>query len=63
MLALGWENASNPANDRKRPARTIKRPIKMCLLKKADRDADCFFMRDEVALFLAVSVVPPMGFY
>ena len=38
------ENAPRPASARKTPARTINRPIKTRRLKKADREADFFFM-------------------
>ena len=42
-LALA-ENVPKPASARKTPARTINRPIKTRRLKKADCEADFFFM-------------------
>ena len=38
------ENVPRPASARKTPARTINRPIKTRRLKKADCEADFFFM-------------------
>src|SRR4029077_13719509 len=43
-LAVIAENVPRPASARKTPARTINRPIKTRTLKKADREADFFFM-------------------
>src|SRR5713101_6213960 len=44
MLAASAENAPKPTSARKTPARTINRPIKTRRLKKADCEADFFFM-------------------
>jgi hypothetical protein len=38
------ENVPRPASARTTPASTINRPIKTRKLKKADREADFFFM-------------------
>ena len=38
------ENVPRPASARKTPVRTTKSPIKTRRLKKADREADFFFM-------------------
>ena len=38
------ENVPRPSSARKTPARTINRPIKTRRLKKADCEADFFFM-------------------
>src|SRR5437588_11797803 len=43
-VAVMVENVPKPANARKTPARTINRPIKTRRLKKADCEADFFFM-------------------
>jgi hypothetical protein len=43
-LAVSPENVPRPISARKTPARTINRPIKTRRLKKADREADFFFM-------------------
>jgi len=39
------ENVPRLTSARKTPAKTINRPIKTRRLKKADREADFFFMR------------------
>ena len=44
MLAVSAENVPRPASARKTPVKTINRPIKTRRLKKADREADFFFM-------------------
>jgi hypothetical protein len=38
------ENVPRPASARKTPVRTTNRPIRTRKLKKADREADFFFM-------------------
>ena len=43
-LAVIAENVPRPASARKTPVRTMNRPIKTRKLKKADREADFFFM-------------------
>ena len=43
-LAVIPENVPRPASTRKTPARTINRPVKTRRLKKADCEADFFFM-------------------
>jgi hypothetical protein len=43
-LAVTAENVPRPTNARKTPVKTIKRPIKTRRLKKADCEADFFFM-------------------
>ena len=43
-LAAVAENVPRPAKARKTPARTINSPIKTRRLKKADCEADFFFM-------------------
>jgi hypothetical protein len=43
-LAAITENVPRLASVRKTPARTTKSPIKTRRLKKADREADFFFM-------------------
>jgi hypothetical protein len=43
-LAVSPENVPRPISASKMPARTINRPIKTRRLKKADREADFFFM-------------------
>ena len=43
-LAVIAENVPRPASARKTPARTMNRPNKTRGLKKADREADFFFM-------------------
>ena len=40
------ENVPRPSSARKTPERTINRPIKTRRLKKADCEADFFFMSD-----------------
>src|SRR6266404_2456799 len=45
-LAAIAENVPRLASARKKPARTTKSPIKTRRLKKADREADFFFMND-----------------
>ena len=45
-LAAITENVPRLASARKTPARTTKSPIKTRRLKKADREADFFFMND-----------------
>ena len=47
-LAVIAENVPRPASARKTPARRINRPIKTRKLKKADCEADFFFMNGEV---------------
>ena len=44
LLALFAANASRPTSAREMPARAINRPIKTRRLKKADFEADFFFM-------------------
>jgi hypothetical protein len=43
-LAVSPENVPRPISARKTPARRINRPIRRRMLKKADREADFFFM-------------------
>jgi hypothetical protein len=45
-LAVIAENVPRPASARKTPTRTMSRPIKTRRLKKADCEADFFFMSD-----------------
>jgi len=45
-LAVIAENVPRPASARKIPTRTMSRPIKTRRLKKADCEADFFFMSD-----------------
>src|SRR6266567_2345890 len=60
------ENVPRPASARKTPVRTVNRPIKTRRLKKADREADFFFMNDCMwmefkceARFVAEPPLPP----
>jgi hypothetical protein len=43
-LAVSPENVPRPISARKTPARTINRPIKTRTLKKAECEADFFFI-------------------
>ena len=58
------ENVPRPASARKTLARTMNRPIKTRKLKKADREADFFFMSgydvDGFSVWSVVVVEPPL---
>ena len=58
------ENVPRPASARKTPARTTNRPIKTRRLKKADREADFFFMNgydvDGISVWSVVVAEPPL---
>src|SRR5438105_4703953 len=58
------ENVPRPASARKTPVRTTSRPIKTRKLKKADREADFFFMNDYdvdgISVWSVVVVEPPL---
>src|SRR4030095_12312695 len=60
--ALG-ENVPRPANANETPAKTTNRPIKTRRLKKADREADFFFMSgydvDGISVWSVVVAEPP----
>src|SRR5438105_12348869 len=63
-LAVSPENVPRPISARKTPARTTNSPIKTRRLKKADREADCFFMNDYdvdgISVWSVVVVEPPL---
>src|SRR5437762_4156121 len=58
------ENVPRPASARKTPVRTTNSPIKTRRLKKADREADFFFMNgydvDGISVWSVVVVEPPL---
>ena len=58
------ENVPRPASARKTPVRTTNRPIKTRKLKKADREADFFFMNgydvDGISVWSVVVAEPPL---
>src|SRR5438874_8813502 len=58
------ENVPRPASARKTPVRTTNSPIKTHRLKKADREADFFFMNgydvDGVSVWSVVVAEPPL---
>ena len=58
------ENVPRPASARKTPDRTTNRPIRTRKLKKADREADFFFMNgydvDGISVWSVVVVEPPL---
>ncbi len=61
-LAVIAENVPRPASARKTPANTMQRPIKTRRLKKADCEADFFFMSDydvDGILVRSIVVVEP----
>src|SRR5438477_7831642 len=63
-LAVSPENVPRPASARKTPVRTTNSPIKTRRLKKADREADFFFMNgydvDGVSVWSVVVAEPPL---
>ena len=58
------ENVPRPASARKTPVRTTNSPIKTRRLKKADREADFFFMNgydvDGISVWSVVVAEPPL---
>ena len=58
------ENVPRPASARKTPVRTTNSPIKTRKLKKADREADFFFMNgydvDGISVWSVVVAEPPL---
>ena len=58
------ENVPRPASARKTPDRTTNRPIRTRKLKKADREADFFFMNgydvDGISVWSVVVAEPPL---
>ena len=58
------ENVPMPASARKTPVRTTNRPIKTRRLKKADREADFFFMNgydvNGISVWSVVVAEPPL---
>src|SRR6266571_2143892 len=63
-LAVSPENVPRPIRARKTPVRTTNSPIKTRRLKKADREADFFFMSgydvDGVSVWSVVVAEPPL---
>src|SRR6266568_6881322 len=63
-LAAIAENVPRPASAKKTPVRTVNKPIKTRKLKKADREADFFFMNgydvDGVSVWSVVVAEPPL---
>src|SRR6266571_4068205 len=63
-LAAIAENVPRPASAKKTPVRTVNKPIKTRKLKKADREADFFFMNgydvDGISVWSVVVAEPPL---
>ena len=63
-LAVSPENVPRPISARKTPARTIDRPSKTRRFKKADREADFFFMNgydvNGISVWSVVVAEPPL---